>query len=134
MSGGNVTGVIELKLKLSLPLTTHKFESIMKKYIEISEEAVKALESNLRVDGSLKKDSKSGRLVFTDWKRKAPKYYKEKKVADLDFGFVGETEKHITRHEKFPKVMGTENILNAMDSDNIQSQAAVVDREIVDNA
>ena len=106
----------------------------MKKYIEISDAAVEALKSGIRVDGSIKKDPKTGRLVFTDWKRSAPKYYKEKKIADLDFGFVGETAKHITRHEKFPKVMGTEAILNAMERDNIQSQEAVVDKEIVDNA
>ena len=106
----------------------------MKKYIEISEEVLGRLESGNCIDGSMKMDLKTRRISFNAWKRKAPKYYKEKKIADLDFGFVGESEKHITRHEKFPKVMGTENILNAMERDNIQSQGAVVDREIIENA
>ena len=73
-------------------------------------------------------------LSATEAQALIDEYYKEKKICDLDFGFVGETAKHITRHEKFPKVMGTEAILNAMDRDNIQSREAVVDREIVDNA
>ena len=108
----------------------------MKKFIFIINalEIIAGLLRGEKFEGVLYLDKDTRLLTFKAWNRKAPKYYKEKKVADLDFGFVGETEKHITRHEKFPKVMGTESILNAMDRDNIQSQAAVVDREIVDNA
>ncbi len=106
----------------------------MRKFVEISIEALERLESGRSIDGSLKMDLKTRRIVFNDWKRKAPKYYKEKKICDLDYGFLAETAKHITRHEKFPKSLSTDAILEAMDNDNMQSMEAVVDRDIIDNA
>ena len=108
----------------------------MKKFIFIVDalRIIAGLLKGEKFEGVLFIDKETHVLTFKAWNRTAPKYYKEKKICDLDFGFVGETAKHITRHEKFPKVMGTEAILNAMDRDNIQSREAVVDKEIVDNA
>ena len=57
MSGGNVTGIIELKLKTSLSPDTHKFESIMKKntIVSIEQDVVKDIKANRkkRIKGSL---------------------------------------------------------------------------------
>lgn len=104
----------------------------MKKYIEISEETIIRLESGNSLDGSLKMDLKTRRITFKAWNRKAPKRYKEKKIKDLDFGWLGETKKHITRHEKFPKIVGYSYIRSAMDRDNIQSKGAITDKEILE--
>lgn len=104
----------------------------MKKYIEISEETILRLESGNSLEGSLKMDLKTRRITFKAWNRKAPKHYKEKKICDLDFGWLGETEKHITRREKFPKVLGYSYIRSAMNRDNLQSQSAVTDKEILE--
>ncbi len=99
----------------------------MKKYIEISEEVLKRLENGESVEGRLWMEKNPRGINFSGWNRKAPKRYKERKIGDLDYGFLTKTEKHITRHEKFPLSLGMDGIQSAMNRDNKQSQGIVYD-------
>lgn len=104
----------------------------MRKYIEISDEALKRIESGMGVEGSMKKDLKTGKITFTAWNRKAPKHYKEKKVADLDNGWIGKTDLHYTEHLKYARSMGFSRIMDAMERNHRQAKEALTDEEIID--
>lgn len=104
----------------------------MKKYIEISEEVYNRLVNGESVEGTMKMTSKTRGINFNGWKRKAPKRFKERKIGDVDYGFLTKTEKHITRHERFPLSLGLNGIQSAMSRDNKQSLGIVYD-EITNN-
>ena len=108
----------------------------MKKYIEIinARELFDGMKKGTRFDGVLYRDKVTGKPTFKAWNRTAPKHRKEKKIRDLDNGWLGMTEVHITRHERFARSMGLANIRKAMDCDNRQSKEVLVDMEIIDNA
>ena len=135
MSGENVTGGIELKLKSSLSPDTHNQDTIMKKYILIVD-ALRIIAGLLRgetFEGKLYLDKETHVLTFKAWNRRAPKYKKPRKLCDLDGGWLGETNRHIVRYEKFAKSLGLPQILRQMDNDNRQSKEMLVDIAIIDN-
>lgn len=107
----------------------------MKKFIFIINalEIIAGLLRGERYEGVLFWDKEAGRITFKAWNRKAPKYYKQKKICDLDGGWLGETDKHIVRHEKFAKSLGLDNILTQMEHDHHQSSRALVERYIIES-
>ena len=86
-----------------------------------------------RFEGVLFWDKEAGRITFKAWNRNAPKNYKQKKICDLDGGWLGESEKHIVRHEKFAKNLGLANILTQMEHDHQQSTGALVERFVTES-
>ena len=85
-----------------------------------------------RFEGVLYFDKEARALTFKAWNRTAPKSRKERKIRDLDFGWLGETAKHYVRHEKYPKVLGASVILSMMDRGNEQAKDALIDHEILE--
>ena len=63
----------------------------MKKFVFIVNalEIIAGLLRGERYEGVLFWDSEAGRITFKAWNRKAPKYYKQKKICDLDGGWLG---------------------------------------------
>lgn len=108
----------------------------MKKFIFIINaiDVVAGLMRGQKYEGVLFLDKETHVLTFKPWNRKAPKRYRERKIRDLDFGWLGESEQHIVRHERFPKRSGFMQILQLMDDDNHQSKLAMVDRHIIETA
>ncbi len=86
------------------------------------------------VEGRLFKDKNHNCLTFQPWYRKAPRHSKQHKLCDLDGGFLGETELHIVRHERFPKSLGLQRIIDLFRRDEEQTKEALVNKEIIDNA
>lgn len=108
----------------------------MKKFIFIVNaiEVVAGLMAGQKYEGVLFLDRETRVLTFKPWNRKTPKWRRERKIRDLDFGWLGESERHIVRHERFPKQLGFSNILKMMDEDNCQSKTAMVNRQIIETA
>ena len=107
----------------------------MKKFIFIINalEIIAGLLRGEKFEGVLYWDRDMHRITFKAWNRKAPKHYKQKKICDLDGGWLGESEKHIVRHEKFAKNLGLDNILNMMEHDHRQSKEALEDKDIMES-
>lgn len=101
----------------------------MKKFIFIINalEIVAGLLRGEKFEGVLFWDKETRCITFKAWNRTAPKYQKQKKICDLDGGWLGETDKHIVRHEKFAKSLGLGSILMLMDHDHQQSKNALKD-------
>ena len=101
----------------------------MKKFIFIINalEIIAGLLRGEKFEGVLFWDKEAGCITFKAWNRKAPKYQKQKKICDLDGGWLGETDKHIVRHEKFAKSLGLGSVLTLMENDHQQSVNALTD-------
>lgn len=104
----------------------------MKKYIEFSDKVFEHLKSGMTVEGSLKMDPRTRKITFNGWNRKTPKHQKVQKVCDLDNGWLGRTELHYTEHLKYPRSIGYDRILDAMERNHRQAKAALTDEEIID--
>jgi len=122
--------VIELKLKPRFS-DAHKFESIMKKYIEIPVEAVERLVEGKYVEGSLHRDAWTGKIVFNAWTRKGPKHPKDKLIKKLPWGWVKESVVRIKVHGSYPKDLGTAQVMAAIDRDVKEAKNALIDRELI---
>ncbi len=107
----------------------------MKKYIFIINfvELVKKLLRGESVEGRLYFDRENNRLTFLPWNRKAPKKRKYQKISDLDGGWLGESDLHIVRYEKFPKSLGLRCIMDLFRRDEKQTLEALVDKDIMDH-
>ena len=107
----------------------------MKKFIFIINalEIIAGLLRGEKFEGVLFWDKETRCITFKAWNRTAPKYQKQKKICDLDGGWLGETDKHIVRHEKFAKSLGMGSILTLMDRDHRQSKDALEVRDIIES-
>ena len=108
----------------------------MKKFIYVLNalELMSKLYAGKRLEGVLYIDENTGGLTFKAWNRKAPKHGKRRKLSDLDCGWLGETDRHIIRYERFPKSVGVSRIMTLMDDDNAQSKETLIDLAIMDAA
>ncbi len=107
----------------------------MKKYIFVIDylRIIVLLLSGKSVEGRLYIDKQTHVLTFKAWERKAPKNPPHRKICELDGGWLGESDLHIVRHEKFPKSLGLMSILRLIRRDNLQTEEALVDRDIIDH-
>jgi len=106
----------------------------MKKYIFIIDfiGIISKLLRGESVEGRMYYDQAQKRIVFQPWYRKAPKHAPQKKVCDLDSGYLAETDKHIVRHEKFPLSVGLKGIMRLLKRDQEQTVDALTDRDLID--
>ncbi len=107
----------------------------MKKFVFIIDffRIITLLLSGKSVEGRLYIDKETKLLTFKAWERKTPKHTLYRKINDLDGGWLGESDLHIVRHEKFPKSLGLKNILKLIRRDNQQTEEALEDKDIVDH-
>lgn len=83
----------------------------MKKYIEISEEALSRLVEGKYVDGSLHRDAWTGRISFRMFNRKPRVRHKDRLVKKLPWGWIRESMERIKVFGSYPKNMGTAKIM-----------------------
>ncbi len=126
--------VTSVKMANSDTTFTHKFRKIMKKFIFIVDfvEIIVRLLRGESIEGRLYFDKGKKRLTFQPWYRKTPRNSTQKKICDLDGGYLAETDKHIVRHEKFPISLGVKGIMGLLRRDQEQTVDALTDRELID--
>ena len=112
---------------------THKFESIMKKFIFVLNaiELMNQLMNGKRVEGALYMDQNTGRLTFKAYNRKPRVREKDRMVKKLPWGWVKESMKNIKVHGSFPKHFGTAQVMAMLDEHNHDAKDALIDREII---
>ena len=104
----------------------------MKKYIEISEETMMGLAGGKCVEGSLRRDKTTGRIVFRAYLRKHRKRKKDKLLAQLEHGWLKESPKCIKYYCAVKKSIGTARIISAMEREQRTAASHLMDREVVD--
>ena len=81
-------------------------ERRVKKYIEISEEALNAIVSGKYVTGTLHRDPETNKIVFNVWKRKPRKKTADRLVCKLPNGWVMESAERIKFFNSVDKEIG----------------------------
>ena len=111
---------------------THKFESIMKKYIFVLNaiELLAQLMNGKRVAGVLYLDQNTGKLTFKAYNRQVRVREKDRLVKKLPWGWVKESKERIKLYESVPKDMGTAQILAVIDRETKEAKNALIDREL----
>ncbi len=111
-----------------------QIRKIMKKYIFVIDlvEIIGRILKGESIEGRLYFDKENSRLTFQPWYRKGGKRTKQRKLCDLDAGYLAETDKHIVRHERFPLSIGMKGMLQLLKRDQEQTENALAEREIIE--
>lgn len=111
----------------------------MRKFINILNaiEIFNRLNKGLTVEGSLFIDKETHQLSFNPYKmaKYQPGYYKRLKevvINETDFGRITETPKTIKHYESYPKRMGVQRMIAAVERSAKDVKNAIMDREIID--
>lgn len=104
----------------------------VRKYIEIPEEILVRLAEGKFVEGSLHRDTTTGRILFNAYNRKPYKRKKDKLLASLEHGWLKESPKCIKFYCALKKSIGTARMICALEREQKIAASHLVDREIID--
>ena len=104
----------------------------MKKYIEISEEALRSLESGKYVEGSLHKCNKTGKIVFNAYNRISRKK-KDRIIRQLENGWLKESATRIKFYNSVKKELGCRMVDVVMHRELKTAMSVLEIQEILDN-
>ena len=103
----------------------------MKKYIEISEEALARIESGKFVEGSLHKCKTTGKIVFNAYNRLSRKK-KDRIIRQLENGWLKESATRIKFYNSVKKDLGFRLVNVAMHRDLKDAMGALEVEELLD--
>ena len=110
----------------------HKFESIMKKYIEIPFEALERLVEGRYVEGSLHRDQYTGKIIFKAFNRK-PRGSQDRLICQLENGWLKESPKRIKFFNSVKKELGLQMVDVVMHRELKTAMSVMEIEEILDN-
>ena len=111
-----------------------KNEGTVKKYIMLSEEALKRLKEGKFVEGSLHVDKENGKIIFNAWNRKSPKRATDRLICELENGWLKESAERIKFFNSVKKEVGQRIIALAMHRDlKTAMQALLKENYLNDN-
>ena len=103
----------------------------MKKYIEISEEALERMDKGLCVEGSLRKCKETGKIVFNAYHRLSRRK-KDRIIRQLENGWLKESATRIKFYNSVKKELGFRLVNVAMHRDLNDAMSALEIEEIMD--
>lgn len=103
----------------------------MKKYIEISDEALVRIESGRFVEGSLHRCNKTGKIVFNAYNRISQKK-KDRIIRQLENGWLKESATRIKFFNSVKKELGFRLVNVAMHRDLKDAMGALEVEELLD--
>ncbi len=104
----------------------------MKKYIEISEEVLAHLVNGKCVEGSLRRNKKTGKIIFRAYNRKSP-FRHERVICQLENGWLKESSKRIKFYNSVKKELGRRMVDVVMHRELNTAMQALEIEEILDN-
>ena len=105
----------------------------MKKYIELSSEAVARLKSGKCVEGSLRMNAETGKLTFNAWNRRAPKHSEERIIRQLEHGWLKESARRIKFFSSVKKDLGRRMVDVTIHRELRTAMSTLEVEEILDN-
>ena len=86
----------------------------MKKLVDFSAEAIASLETGKRVEGAIRRDEKTGKLVFKYYIRQTPPRQHDTLIKVLEHGWVKESKQRIKVYESVPKALGNAWVVDVL--------------------
>ena len=106
-------------------------DSFMKKFIEISEENLKAIKNGKYVEGSLHYDKEAGKIIFKSWNRKSPKNPKNRVICYHENGWLKESATRIKFYNSVKKDLGFRLVNVAMHRDLKDAMSTLEVRDLI---
>ena len=103
----------------------------MQKVVEISAEAIASLETGKRVEGTIRQDKQTGKLVFKHYVRQTPSRKHDTMIMELDHGWVRESVQRIKVYESIPKTLGNARVAGVLARDTCDAVEAIENHRIV---
>lgn len=105
----------------------------MIKKIFIQDEVIKNVKKGKCVEGSLRIDAETGRLIFNAWNRRAPKCGDRGRIImRTEHGWVRESKERIKTYESVPKVLGKKRITAILERDLYDATDFLSEHELID--
>jgi hypothetical protein len=102
----------------------------MKKYVEFSAEAIASLETGKRVEGAIRRDEKTGKLVFKHYIRQTPPRKHDTLIKVLEHGWVKESVQRVKFFSSVKKAIGTTRVISVLERETNAAKNALIDREL----
>ena len=97
----------------------------MKKYIEISEETLAAINSGKYVEGSLRRDKTTGGICFRAYNRTSRGEKREWLICRLEHGWVKESPRRVKLFESLPKELGMRRMHSVLERELAEAESAI---------
>ena len=104
----------------------------MRKFIELDEEVLLRLVEGKSVEGSVRRDAWTGRIIFKAYNRMSRNHERDRLVKKLPWGWVKESLERIKVYGSFPKDLGTARVMGLLEDHTRDAKNALIDREIID--
>ena len=95
-------------------------------------ESLERLMDGRYVEGSLRIDECTGKLTFRAYQRKGRVRKPDKTIAELEHGWLKESEQRIKVFESIPKDLGIPRVMNVLERELKEVKNALIDKEIID--
>ena len=102
----------------------------MRKFVEIDMEVLERLVEGKRVEGALRRDEWTGKIVFKAYKRRTTMRHRDRLIRRLEHGWVKESKERIKVYETLPKDLGTARVMAVIDRETKEVKNALIDREL----
>ncbi len=102
----------------------------MRKYVDISMEALERLVDGKRVEGSLRRDEWTGVITFRAYNRQPRRHSRDRLLRKLPWGWVKESIERVKVFGSFPKAEGTTTVMGMIDGHTREAKDALIDREL----
>ncbi|MBO4801654.1 MAG: hypothetical protein J5545_07295 [Bacteroidaceae bacterium] len=86
----------------------------MKKYIEITDEVLARLNDGKCVEGSLRVDPTTKKIVFRHYNRLPRRRPQDRLICELEHGWLKESAQRYKFYDSVPKTLGARRTANAM--------------------
>ncbi len=102
----------------------------MKKYIEIGNDTLQAIENGKRVEGVLFKDKDTGKITYKAYHRHGRVKRKDVLLYRMEHGWVKESAERIKLYESVPKNLGTVRVMGVMDRELTEARDELIAEEL----
>ena len=126
----NVRPVSNVETATTNVLMIRVTKNRMRKFVEIDMEVLERLVEGKRVEGALRRDEWTGKIVFKAYKRSTPMRHRDRLIRRLEHGWVKESQERIKVYETIPKEIGTARVMAVIDRETKEAKNALIDREL----
>lgn len=104
----------------------------MRKYVEMPIEVLERLVDGKCVEGSVRRDVWTGKIIFRAYNRQPKVRNKDKLIRKLPWGWVKKSTQRLKVYGSFPEELGTARVLNLIDEHTREAKNALIENELIE--
>ena len=104
----------------------------MRKFIEIPMEVLERLVDGKCVEGSVRRDVWTGKLIFRAYNRQPQVRNKDRLIRKLPWGWVKKSAQRLKVYGSFPNELGTAKVVSMLDEHTRDAKNALIEHELIE--